>query len=238
MTQWANIPDEWNLRNVRRIIGFEGIDASGKTLQLDKLEAHLKDLGHRVCQLAYPAYGSFFGSEIGGRLSASTPGQTAAQIDAKSMALWYAMDRWEDYQQHRDAVESCDYLLLNRYTLSNLVYQSLRADDPEAMEDWIEKLEHEILGLPRPDLYLVMDVVPTVARANTDLKGEREYIDARADVYESDADLQTRARNLYRLLEQKRNDVRVIECATPAGMRAPEEIFKDILGNLENRHLL
>ena len=102
-----------------RIIAIEGIDASGKSTQTDLLARHFAGLGQQVEVRSFPRYDSFFGLHIRALLD-GTAASTAHSLDPHSMALWFAMDRWQSFQARCEA----DVLLLNRYTLSNAVYQS------------------------------------------------------------------------------------------------------------------
>ena len=123
-----------------KILAFEGIDGTGKSVQMERLRARLTGEGKRVMTLSFPVYDSFFGQEVGALLS-GRDGVTADTVDGKSMALWYALDRFE-------AVMALDYsgadvLLINRYVLSNAVYQSIRDRDlgkPDVL-DFVMTLE-------------------------------------------------------------------------------------------------
>ena len=135
-----------------KIITIEGIDGSGKTVQFELLTKGLQDMGFTVQKRAYPVYDAFFGEQVGRFLSCSE-GVSASTVDQKSMALWFAMDRFMDFRNYRDG--EADFLLINRYVLSNAVYQSIRerdisepGSDNSAFADWVFRLEYDVLGLP------------------------------------------------------------------------------------------
>ena len=220
------------------LISFEGIDGSGKTAQISLLADRLTTMGKRVTVRSYPVYESFFGREIGKLLAGSEPATDARRLDPLSMALWYALDRWLDYQLHREIFESEHYVLLNRYTLSNIVYQASRSRDPEGTQQWVEQLEHSILGLPRPDLYLVLDTPPVFASANVLAKQPRAYTGEAKDVYEGDAKLQQTTRARYLALAESLPNARLIRSHGEDGLLPPAIIAEEVIAALYDAGLL
>ena len=145
-----------------KIIAFEGIDGTGKSVQMERLCESLKKRGLSVLELSFPVYDSFFGDLVGRYLSAKD-GVAANTVDGKSMALWFALDRFEAFRQLD--YFGYDVLLINRYVLSNAVYQSIRDIDlgkPDILDFCLE-LEHKHFGIPVPDLHLVLDIRRLIA---------------------------------------------------------------------------
>ncbi len=214
-----------------KIVAIEGIDGSGKTLQLSLLEQRLQMAGKNYKTLSFPQYDRFFGKEIGAMLSGHGPVR-ADEADAKSMALWYAMDRWEAFKQLDTT--GVDVLLLNRYTLSNAVYQSLRAAEGDiekqaAFAQWVLELEHEVLGLPKPQQYILLDVSHTLSKQNVAKKGYREYTgDDAPDVYEQKQDFLAQVRQVYLHLAETLGNIHTIACTKNNAMKPPEDIAESI----------
>lgn len=213
-----------------KIISFEGIDGTGKTTQIKLLNELLSAKGYKVNVRSYPVYESFFGKEIGVHLSSK---EVKHNIDARSMALWYAMDRWKDRKDFILTDPQTDILLLNRYTLSNMVYQVIRAGVSQELAEWVDSLEHNILELPRPDLYLIFDLPFELALKNNEGKGKRDYIDSEVDKYEKDVKLQTTARELYSKFGREQNNAVVIDCFENEKMLPVESIFENVKRNVE-----
>jgi dTMP kinase len=167
-----------------RLVAVEGLDGAGKSTQVDLLASALST----VDVVSFPRYDTFFGRHIRHLLDGT--GDVSAQtVDPRSMALWYALDR---AQWARDRKPVSDgVVLLNRYTLSNAVYQSARSGDP-ALFDWVLRLEFSELELPQPDVTVVLDVPPEVSRRRVADRG-----DADGDVYERSAALLARVREGY-----------------------------------------
>ena len=225
-----------------KIIALEGIDGSGKGLQFAALKAALVKRGHTVATMDFPDYNGFFGAEIGKMLSGGA-NVRADGVDAKSMALWYACDRLKAFGTFWDG--EYDFLLLNRYVMSNAVYQCVRylegngsrKQGPEAVKtgfdetgftDWVFEMEHGQLGLPVPDIYFIFDVAPDTSKGNVAKKGRREYTE-RADVYESSENLMSGARELYLALGKAFANAHIIMCEDERGMRRPEEITGELM---------
>ncbi len=166
------------------LVAVEGLDGAGKSTQVALLASALS----AVDVVSFPRYDTFFGRHIRHLLDGE--GEVSAQsVDPRSMALWYALDRVQWARDRKPATDGV--VLLNRYTLSNAVYQSARAGDPELF-DWILRLEFEELELPRPDVTVVLDVPPEVSKSRVAHRG-----DADGDVYERSAALLARVREGY-----------------------------------------
>jgi len=220
--------------NKTKILAIEGIDGSGKTLQRDLLIEGLKAAGFTVAEKSFPEYDSFFGAQIGKMLKGD--GIRADSVDSRSMCLWYAVDRWQSFKDYIDG--ETDFLILNRFTASNAVYQSVRDIDAglEDNWDWVKALEHEQLGLPEPDLYLLLDVSPSVSQRNVDKKAKREYIDeGKRDVYESQQGLLERARARYLSIAERESNFALIECMENDALLPPEVIAARIWNALRER---
>ena len=221
-----------------RIITIEGIDGSGKTVQFKRLCANLASLGYSVSTKEFPVYTAFFGSQVG-KLLSGEDGVAATEVDQRSMALWYALDRWEDFRNWKDG--ESDFLIINRYILANAVYQSIRDRDlgkPDIM-DWVFELEYEHFGLPRPDINIFFDVNTDRAGKNVDKKGFRDYVGGETrDVYEKSLGIQERARSMYLSAAERYGDVSVIECMEGEAMLTPEAIAESVMALLNEKGLI
>ena len=83
--------------NQTKIIAFEGIDGTGKSVQMEALRQRLEERGLSVGVLSFPDYDSFFGGCVG-RYLTKRDGVSASDVDQRSMALWFAMDRWAAFR--------------------------------------------------------------------------------------------------------------------------------------------
>lgn len=220
-----------------RIITIEGIDGSGKTVQFDMLADKLESLGYSVARRGFPKYDSFFGEQVG-RFLSGKDGISATDVDQKSMALWFALDRFDDFKSYTDG--ESDFLLINRYVLSNAVYQSVRdtdCDKPDIV-DWVFELEYDKLGLPRPDLNIFLSVETSCAKDNVKKKGFRDYVGNGSDVYEKSKNLQQRAGDKYKELSERFSDIVVVNCTDGGAMLSRESISERIMEIIKERGLI
>lgn len=218
------------------IIGIEGLDGSGKTVQANLLSESLRRAGKRVCTVDFPQYGGFFGREIGLLLSGNGA-SSAMELDEKSMCLWFALDRWRTIGG-LDLGEY-DYVIFNRYTLSNAVYQTARKFQrfDRVFAGWIFQLEHTQLRLPVPDVYIYLNSKAELSGENVLKKGERSYTEG-LDVYEKSQALLECCHGIYQELARELPDIQVLDCLDGTGqLRAAEEICGDITGILRERGL-
>jgi thymidylate kinase len=195
------------------LIAIEGLDGSGKTTQVAMLAAAL----HAAEVVSFPRYEWFIGQRI--RELLDSTGEVSAQtLDPQSMALWYATDR---AQWARDRKPVDGIVLLNRYTLSNAVYQSARSAEPDLF-DWVLQLEFKELGLPQPDVTVVLDIPTDVSQARV---AHRDG--AAGDVYERATDLLARVRDGYLSAASRLPNVVVVPAVGP-----PESVHAAVLAAL------
>jgi len=215
-----------------KIIAFEGIDGTGKSVQMEQLRTRLEQRGLTVGVLSFPDYDSFFGGCVG-RYLTKKDGVSASDVDQRSMALWFAMDRWAAFQGFD--YRRFDVLLINRYVLSNAVYQSIRdrdVDKPDIL-DFVLELEHRQLKLPQPDLYLILDVDLSAAQNNVTKKGYREYVGDEKDEYEKQDSIQIRARAKYLSFGERLPNVQVIPCMEDGALLPIEAIAQRVYAAAE-----
>ncbi|MBR5786497.1 MAG: hypothetical protein IKY41_07380 [Clostridia bacterium] len=221
------------MKNKTIYIAFEGIDGSGKSVQFKLLKETLINKGKAVGVLDFPDYDSFFGKEIG-RLLSGKDKVTAADLDPRSMSLWYAADRWNAFKSFDDS--QYEIVLMNRSTMANAAYQGTRSEDAEALAQWIYELEFTTFGIPKPDVFFVFDIPTSLSRKNVAKKGFRGYVGDDADVYEKDVAFLEKVRNCYLSCAKLYPGSVVLNCADESEeMRPMDEIASDVLRILKEQ---
>lgn len=171
------------------IIALEGIDGAGKHTLVQKLirELATTDGIDSVATMSFPRYNESLHAQLA---ADALHGQMGDLSDsAHGMAVMFALDRYGTAEELRQwASSSSDVLLLDRYVASNAAYTSARTGriDDRA---WVAELEFDRLGLPRPNLQVLVDTSPETARERA---RSREQADAARtrDRYERDTALQ------------------------------------------------
>lgn len=117
------------------------------------------------------------------------------------MATLFALDRAEVADELAELSADGYVVLLDRFTASNAAYSAARlAEDVDGPTvEWVRMLETGSLGVPVPDLQVLVDVeVDEAARRVTSRAADDP---ARVpDAYEADAALQQRTAEAYRAL--------------------------------------
>ena len=171
------------------IIALEGIDGAGKNTLVQALIREIAKVEGitGVATMSFPRYRESVHAQIA---SQALHGNMGDLVDsAHGMAVMFALDRAEAGEELRQwATSTSDVLLLDRYVASNAAYTSARTGNVEDRA-WVADLEFEKLGLPRPDLQVLVDTAPETARERA---AKRESLDASRtrDKYERDTALQ------------------------------------------------
>lgn len=174
---------------------LEGIDGSGTTTQLARLERHLVGRGRRVHSTREPSAGP-----VGRLLREILLGEhrhaDGSAVDGRAMALLFAADRRDHLSREIEpALAAGMDVVSDRYVMSSLAYQALEAD-----QDWVRGLAE---GLRVPDLTLLLDVSIDTAFARRALAGRP------VERYDDDVVLKRVAENYRRLVaELNRESIR------------------------------
>lgn len=184
-----------------RLAVVEGLDGAGKNTLTTALVAELTRRGLDVGRVAFPRYGTLHADLAADALHG---GQAGTADSPHAMALLFAMDRHAAIGELTALVEANDVVLLDRYVASNAAYTAARLGDERAAEavDWIGALEFDRLGIPVPDLQILLDTPVALAAERA---GSREATDPgrTRDRYERDSTLQSDTSRVYRRLAEK-----------------------------------
>ena len=164
----------------RKLIVIEGTDCSGKETQTLLLEQKLNNLGIKSKRLSFPMYDSptgqivaacYLGKEeycdylfkdgIRGLFK-----EGASNVDYLTSSLYYAADRRYNSKKIIDLLDQGVNVILDRYIYSNLAHQGGKISNKEERHKYfknMEKLEFDILEIPKPDKVIFLYVPYEVA---------------------------------------------------------------------------
>ena len=133
-----------------RLIAIEGIDQSGKKTQTHLLAKWLRGKGYPTTMMSFPDYTT----PVGRLLKAYLAGNRG--FDLHTVHLLYAANKYEKAPVIRTAIQRRHFVIINRYTPSNLAY-GLAHNLPLT---WLHSLEDD---LPKPDVVVLLDVSPGIS---------------------------------------------------------------------------
>ncbi len=143
-----------------KFITFEGLDGCGKSTQMEKLAATLRERGVDVVTTREPG-----GTEIGERIRAVLLNSRTAGLDPRAeMALMFASRAQLITEMIAPALESGQWVLCDRFTDSTEAYQGAGR---QLGSDAVLQLHKSLCGGLWPDLTILMDcdVSSSVGRA-------------------------------------------------------------------------
>ena len=144
-----------------RLIVIEGTDCSGKETQTKMLVERLEKLNIKCVRLSFPMYDTPTGKIVGGPYLGKDYicdgwfEEGAVNVNPKVSSLYYAADRRYNVGKIEELLNEGINVILDRYTYSNLAHQGGKIEEKQErleMYKWLEKLEFELLELPKADI--------------------------------------------------------------------------------------
>lgn len=213
-----------------RLIAIEGIDGSGKGTQAARLVESLRATGARVSLVSFPRYSeTFFGARIGDFLNGRFG--SLSEVHPFLAATLFAGDRMESRSLLNDLLSQNDVLVLDRYVASNIAHQASKRSGAERQElvEWIERLEFEVNGLPRPDRVILLDLPASEAQKLIARKAARSYTEKSADLQEADATYLEEVRQVYLGLAAANANWLAIPVVSNGVLRSIDAVAAEIL---------
>lgn len=215
-----------------KLIVVDGADGSGKATQAALLAKALRKRGLPVKSIDFPQYQNFFGGLIG-RYLAGEFGDFI-KTDPYLGSVLYAADRFETSSKIRRWLEQGHTVVADRYVSANQIHQGAKIEDAikrKLFLDWLDEMEFEIFGIPRPDLVIYLEVPTQISAQLIDGKKaatKKKYLNgvSHKDVAEANIEHQVASRQSALDLVRKRNDWRQINCA-PDGVILPREAIHE-----------
>lgn len=217
------------------LIVIDGADGAGKATQTKLLVERLRAEGREVETMSFPGYEhNTFGKLIrecldGKRGDFST-------LDPCIASVLYAGDRFESKPALTAWLEEGKVVVLDRYVSANMLHQGSKIhNDDEALREflaWLDHLEHEVFGLPRPDLIVYLDVPYAFRRSMMRSDGARGAL----DTVELNQTYQENAEACAKKVVASTANWQLVSCVENDELLSPEAIHGRIYDRV-TRHL-
>ena len=211
-------------------IVIDGIDWSGKGTQVKIVVEKLKSMWKKVLVLDYPRYWEKSAFMVEKYLN----WDYWKEVWPKQASIFYAIDRFDDSFNIKKDLENYDFIISNRYISASMIHQAGKIKDTKEKEGfliWLEDLEYNIFGIPRPDKTIFLNVSPEMSQKLVLKKKQREYLKwwKKMDLHEEDKDHLINAHASALLVAEKNHDWVKIDCEKNWEMKSIEEITEDIM---------
>ncbi len=211
------------------LIAVDGGDNVGKATQADLLMRRLIEEDIAVGKLDFPRYSQ---NTFGHVLQDCLKGDYGdfMGLHPKIASTLYAADRFESKGQLEEWLEEERVVVLDRYVSANMLHQGAKFDDPDEREEflkWLDHVEYEIFGMPRPDLTIYLEVPPEQSQKL--LEYVVEIGADTADIAEADTDHRKKVAACANYLSQSRDKWITIHCLDDSGtLRSREDIHEEV----------
>ena len=210
-----------------KLIVFEGTDGSGKSTQFELLAKRLEAEQIGFQRLRFPQYeepsSALIRMYLGGAF-----GDDPEAVNAYAASTFYAVDRYASYRcVWKDYYQGGGLVVSDRYTTSNAVHQGSKVPEGERAEffRWLYDLEYDRMGLPRPDLVVLLDM--PVELSEQLMRKREQSTGTHADIHERDEDYLKKCRDVA-LHAAKYYGWRTVSCAKDGAIRGVEDIHEEV----------
>ena len=222
-----------------KIIVFEGLDYSFKETNSKKLYQYIKEnITEKVKLISFPNYESDSSYFVKEYLKGSYGDLN--DINPYTTSLFYLLDRYDTVKKEKikELIDEGYYIILDRYTGSNLIFQSAKIDqiyDNELRSNiekikylsWIKNIEYKICELPEENTTIYM---------NMPVKVSYELMKERKLKNNEDKDIHEGNKKYLELVEKNAIDIanshlwNIVNCVDEElNIKSEEELFKEIL---------
>lgn len=212
---------------------IEGTDGSGKGTQFRLLQRRLRKEHVSFKTFDFPQYGKPSAYFVERYLQGAYKGISA--VGPKKGSLFYALDRFEASPGIESTLKKGVIALSNRYTASNMGHQGSKIaakKERVAFYQWLNELEFDILGIPRPTLNIILHVPAKIAQSLVDGKKahERTYVSgAKRDLHEKNLrHLQKSEQTYLELAKLFPREFTLIECVEKGRLLSIPEIHERV----------
>lgn len=221
-------------------IVIDGTDGSGKGTQTKLLVERLEREGTAVAHLSFPRYKQpeayFIEQYLNGAYG------SAQEVGPYRASVLFAVERFHVSGNMRKLLDEGVTLVADRYVSANKGHQMGKIANPAERKqflDWLNDFEYGLMGVPKPDLTVLLHMPSEIAYELIEKKDARGYLDGKKrDIHEADPGHLKAAEEAYLELPKIDDAERwtVLECAPDGRLQSIEEIHERLYA-LVKQHL-
>lgn len=213
-----------------KLIVIEGAsDGIGKSTQFELLKKRLEKDGEKVINHHFPTYNEYQGKMVEEYLKGNYG--KVEDLSPYFINSLYAVDRAVTCNlKLKKGYEQGDFILLDRYTSSSLIYQSALIENEEEKKkflDYVIDFEYNKLGIIKPDntifLYAPLEIINEMRRKRKEEEGEK----FEGDIHENDLKFMKKVYDSAMFVADYLNWTKV-NCSKDNKMKSIEEIHEEI----------
>ena len=191
-----------------KLIVIDGIDGSGKSTQLDLLKQELEVNGFKTESIHFPRHGQPTAYLVDEYLKGKY-----GEVNAYAGSIFYAIDRFDAKAQIQEWLKQGKIVLSDRYVTANAGHKGCKIlEEAERLKffKWLDNLEYNIFGLPKPDLNIILNMPYMSAhKLISARKTKNNHFD---NLHETNLTHLRLAQNVYLQIAQLFPNTKIVEC--------------------------
>lgn len=213
-----------------KLIVIEGTDSSGKETQTKKLYERLANEVEKVRKISFPNYESPACEPVKMYLAGAF-GDNALNINPYPVSTMFAIDRYASYKMDWESFYNAGGIIVtDRYTTSNMVHQASKIENIDGKSKylgWLEDLEYNKMGIPKPDLVIFLNMPTEMAVKLMEARKNKITGEEKKDIHEKDTSYLKKSYDNACDIAKKYN-WQEIKCVENKRLKTIEEIGEEI----------
>lgn len=213
-----------------KLIVIEGTDSSGKETQTKKLYERLANEVEKVRKISFPNYESPACEPVKMYLAGAF-GDNALNVNPYPVSTKFAIDRYASYKMDWESFYNAGGIIVtDRYTTSNMVHQASKIeniDEKSKYLGWLEDLEYNKMGIPKPDLVIFLNMPTEMAVKLMEARKNKITGEEKKDIHEKDTSYLKKSYDNACDIAKKYN-WQEIKCVENKRLKTIEEIGEEI----------
>lgn len=212
-----------------KFIVIDGVDGSGKSTQRELLVNTLKNEAYQVEEIRFPQYGS----KSVGAVEEYLAGKYG-MLDPYIASVFYAIDRFDASFKINSWLSQGKVVIADRYVTANAGHQGGKIESrPDRIKyfKWLNEFEYNLLGIPKPDLNVILHVPVKVSLKlikNRPDKKLEHLKDKKKDIHERDVKHLANAEKVFLEISELFPNTRVVECFEHEKLLSPVEVHNKV----------